>query len=132
MFSSQKNVAVLDDGSDIGFNTPKFRYIVNFGNRNIARTGWSFNLIWRRQDAFIWNSSFVPNAVKFATDEKRQSIIPAISTLDAQVSRKLSSIKSILKVGGTNILNKQYTTGWGNPTVGSMYYVSLTFDQLLN
>jgi len=132
MFSSQKNVAVLDDGSDIGFNTPKFRYIVNFGNRNIARTGWSFNLIWRGQDAFIWNSSFVPNAVKFATDEKRQSIIPAISTLDAQVSRKLSSIKSILKVGGTNILNKQYTTGWGNPTVGSMYYVSLTFDQLLN
>ncbi len=132
LFSTEMNKVVLEDGADIGFNTPKYRYSLSFGNRNIARTGWAFNLVWRRQDAFIWNSAFVPNAVKFATDRSKQSIIPAIGTLDAQVSRKLSGIKSILKVGGTNILNKQYVTGWGNPTVGSMYYVSLTFDQLLN
>ncbi len=132
LFSNEMNKVVLDNGSDIGFDTPKYRYTLSFGNRNIARSGWAFNLVWRRQDAFFWNSSFVPNAVKFAADRNRQSIIPAIATLDAQVSRKLSPIKSILKVGGTNILNKQYTTGWGNPTVGSMYYVSLTFDQLLN
>lgn len=132
MFSSEMNKAVLDDGSDIGFNTPKFRYSLNLGNRNIARTGWAFSLIWRHQDKFIWNSSFVPNAVKFATDITKQALIPAIGTLDAQVSKKLSGVKSIVKIGGTNILNKQYVTGWGNPTVGSMYYVSLTFDQLLN
>lgn len=132
MFSGEMNKAVLDDGSDIGFNTPKFRYSLTFGNRNIARSGWAFNAVWRRQDRFIWNSSFVPNQVKFASDINRQAVIPAIGTLDAQVSKKLSSIRSVLKVGGTNILNKQYVTGWGNPTVGSMYYVSLTFDQLLN
>lgn len=132
LFSNEMNKVVLEDGADIGFNTPKYRYNLSFGNRNIARTGWAFNVVWRRQDAFIWNSSFVPNAVKFATDRSSQSIIPAIGTLDAQVSRKLSPIKSILKVGGTNILNKQYVTGWGNPTIGAMYYVSLTFDQLLN
>ncbi len=132
LFSTEMNKVVLEDGVDIGFNTPKYRYSLSFGNRNIARTGWAFNLVWRRQDAFIWNSAFVPNAVKFTTDRDKQSIIPAIGTLDAQVSRKISGIKSILKVGGTNILNKQYTTGWGNPTVGSMYYVSLMFDQLLN
>ncbi|GAA4435275.1 hypothetical protein GCM10023091_11440 [Ravibacter arvi] len=132
MFSSEMNKAVLDDGSDIGFNTPKFRYSLTLGNRNIARTGWAFNVVWRRQDAFIWNSSFVPNGLKFATDRSRQSIIPAISTVDAQISKKISAIKSVLKVGGTNIFNQQYITGWGNPTVGSMYYLSLTFDQLLN
>lgn len=132
MFSSQMNPAVLEDGSDIGYNTPKFRYVLNFGNRNIARSGWSFNIVWRKQDAFIWNSSIVPNAVKFTPHANKQSIIPAIATLDAQISKKLTGIKSILKVGGTNILNKQYITGWANPTVGAMYYVSLTFDQLLN
>lgn len=132
MFSTEMNKAVLDDGSDIGFNTPKFRYSVTFGNRNIARTGWAFNMVWRTQNRFVWNSSFVPNAVKFAQHTDKQAVIPSITTLDAQVSKKLSGMKSIMKVGGTNILNKQYITGWGNPTVGAMYYVSLTFDELLN
>lgn len=53
-------------------------------------------------------------------------------SFDAQVSKKISSIKSIVKIGGTNIGNKLYTTGWGNPSVGGMYYVSIMFDELLN
>jgi len=52
--------------------------------------------------------------------------------LDAQISRKISSIKSIVKLGGTNLTGKLYTTGWANPSVGAMYYVSITFDELLN
>jgi hypothetical protein len=44
----------------------------------------------------------------------------------------ISSIKSIVKIGGTNLTGKLYTTGWANPSVGAMYYVSITFDELLN
>jgi outer membrane receptor protein involved in Fe transport len=110
------------------FNTPKYRYNLSFGNRNVARTGFGFNVVYRAQDSFLWESSFA-NAEAVT---RKQTIIPAYSTLDAQISKKLSGIKSILKVGGTNLTGKLYTQSWGNPSVGSMYYVSLTFDELLN
>ncbi|QMW01960.1 TonB-dependent receptor [Spirosoma foliorum] len=110
------------------FNTPKYRYNLSFGNRNVARTGIGFNVVYRAQDSFLWESSF-GNA---EATGRQQTIIPAYGTLDAQVSKKLSGIKSILKVGGTNLTGKLYTQSWGNPSIGSMYYISLTFDQLMN
>ncbi|MBE7174673.1 MAG: TonB-dependent receptor, partial [Williamsia sp.] len=110
------------------FNTPKYRYNVSFGNRNIRGTGFGFNIVYRAQDSFLWEQSFA-NPVATA---QQKTIIPAYSTLDAQVSKKLSGIKSILKIGGTNLTGKLYTQAWGNPSVGAMYYVSLTFDQLMN
>ncbi len=108
------------------FNTPKYRYNLSFGNRNVGRTNLGFNVVWRHQDAFIWDSGFVNPAATGRT------LIPAYQTLDAQVSKKLSGIKSLLKVGGTNLLGTLYTQSWGNPSVGSMVYLSLTFDELLN
>ena len=110
------------------FNTPKYRYNLTLGNRNIGGSGFGFNVVYRAQDSFLWEGSFGNTQ---ATANK-QTIIPAYSTLDAQVSKKLTGLKSILKVGGTNLTGKLYTQAWGNPSVGSMYYVSLTFDQLLN
>ncbi|WP_332368788.1 TonB-dependent receptor domain-containing protein [Spirosoma telluris] len=110
------------------FNTPKYRYNLTFGNRNVGGTGFGFNVVYRAQDSFLWESSFANTE---ATG-RQQTIIPAYSTLDAQISKKLSGIKSILKVGGTNLTGKLYTQSWGNPSVGSMYYISLTFDQLMN
>ena len=65
-------------------------------------------------------------------NQQQLSMIPAFSTLDMQVSKKVAEIKSIIKVGGTNLGGVAYTTGWGNPLIGSMYYVSITFDELLN
>ena len=131
MFSSEKNANVLDDGFQVGFNTPKYRYNVTFGNRNISNSGWGFNVVWRHQSEFNWLDILQPAFARLPQNNS-QITIPAFGTLDAQVSKKLSSLKSILKVGGSNILGKQYTTGWGNPTIGAMYYVSLTFDELLN
>ena len=124
--------AVKDNGGldnyQLAFNTPNYRTNVTLGNRNIGGSGWGFSTVWRYQDQFVWQSGIVNQVV----NQSQQSLIPAFHTLDAQISKKLSSMKSILKVGGSNILGAQYTTGWANPTVGSIYYVSLTFDQLLN
>jgi len=58
--------------------------------------------------------------------------VEAYSTLDAQVSYKLPKIKSILKVGGSNILNQYYIQTFGNPSVGALWYISLTFDEMFN
>jgi outer membrane receptor protein involved in Fe transport len=124
--------AVKDNGGlvdyQLAFNTPNYRTNVTLGNRNIGGSGWGFSTVWRYQDQFVWQSSIVNQVV----NQAQQSLIPAFHTLDAQVSKKLSAMKTILKVGGSNLLGATYTTGWANPTVGSIYYVSLTFDQLLN
>jgi iron complex outermembrane receptor protein len=110
------------------FNTPKYRYNLSFGNRNVSGTGFGFNVVYRAQDAFLWEGTFGNTEATL----RQQTIVPAYSTLDAQVSKKLTGFKSILKVGGTNLTGKLYTQAWGNPSVGSMYYISLTFDQLMN
>jgi hypothetical protein len=124
--------AVKDNGGlsdyQLAFNTPNYRTNVSLGNRNIGGSGWGLNAVWRYQDQFVWQSSIVNQVV----NQSQQSLIPAFNTLDAQVSKKLSGLKSILKVGATNLFGTPYTTGWANPTVGSMYYVSITFDELLN
>jgi iron complex outermembrane receptor protein len=124
--------AVKDNGGlsdyQLAFNTPNYRTNVSLGNRNIGGSGWGVNAVWRYQDQFVWQSSIVNQVV----NQSQQSLIPAFNTLDAQVSKKLSGLKSILKVGATNLFGTPYTTGWANPTVGSMYYVSITFDELLN
>lgn len=119
--------ALKDIGVQPQFNTPKWRYNINVANRNIVKNV-GFGLTYRWQDAFVWQSSFVNQGLATL----QQSVIPSYATLDAQVTYKVSSLKTMVKVGGTNLLNKAYTTAWGNPTVGAMYYVSLTFDQFMN
>jgi len=110
------------------FNSPKYRFNLGFSNRDINRSGYGFGITFRHQTSMIWYATVASVAANLADATK----IPAYSTLDAQISKKISPIKSIVKIGGTNLTGKLYTTGWANPSVGAMYYVSITFDQLLN
>nr|MDH4460267.1 hypothetical protein [Flectobacillus sp.] len=87
-----------------------------------------FNVAFRYQDPFVWQSTFVGTSL----GNSEGSYIPSFTTLDAQLNKKIASIKSIVKLGGTNLLGTKYSNSWGNPSVGSMFYVSLVFDELLN
>lgn len=109
------------------FNTPEYRYNLSFGYRE-ANKNLGFNIVWRYQDAYLWQSSFVGPAVRVTG----QSMMPSFSTLDAQVSYKVSSLKSVFKLGGNNLLNQAFQSNWGNPTVGALYYLSVTFDEFLH
>lgn len=114
-----------------GYNTPEYTYNVSFGKRIGSGDKFGFNVNLRHQTRFIWESGFgSPNDA--AQEWFTNSQVPAITNLDAQVSAKLPSIKSILKVGGTNLGGKPYFQAFGSAMVGSTYYVSLTFDQLFN
>ncbi|NSL86674.1 TonB-dependent receptor [Chitinophaga solisilvae] len=119
----------LSNAKDLGtfiamYNTPKVRYSLNVGNRNIAKSNIAVNVIWKWQDAFVWQSSFVgPNINTAGLSE-----IPAYGTLDAMVSKLFPKIKTTVKLGGVNILNKGYIQSWGNPTVGAQWYVSLGYN----
>ena len=110
--NKQKDVFVT------GFNTPAWATNLSFGNREIIKD-LGFNLVWRWQDRFNWESPLVSGAV------------PAYSTVDAQVSYKIVPSKSTIKIGGTNVLNKTYIQYAGGPTIGGLYYVALTFEGLL-
>ncbi|WP_443938182.1 TonB-dependent receptor domain-containing protein [Pedobacter sp. MW01-1-1] len=97
------------------FNTPKIRYNLGLGNKEIIKN-FGFNIAYRWQDQFYWNSSFAAGQV------------PAYSSLDAQVSLRIPSVMSVVKLGGSNILNKYYFTSYGNPEAGALYYLSFTFN----
>jgi outer membrane receptor protein involved in Fe transport len=113
-----------------GFNTPKYRYNLTFAKRatNASKIGFSVN--YRHQDEFLWQSSIVQPS-EASVPLFSNTMVPTINNLDAQVSYKLASIKSIVKVGGTNILGTPYYQAYGSATVGSMFYVGLTFDELM-
>ncbi|MFN7406106.1 MAG: TonB-dependent receptor [Cyclobacteriaceae bacterium] len=105
------------DGFLAEFNTPEHKYNISFGNRKVTDK-LGFNIAYRWQDQFLWESSFA------------QGQVPSIGTVDAQVSYRLSGLKSVLKVGGSNITNERYVLNYGGPTLGAIYYVSVTFDEL--
>ncbi|MDB9939606.1 TonB-dependent receptor, partial [Cyclobacteriaceae bacterium] len=100
------------------FNTPEHKFNINFGNRNLFKN-FGFNMTFRYQTKFRWESSFA------------QGDVPAYNTLDAQVSYKLASLKSVIKLGASNLTNKYYIQSLGGPSIGSIYYLSLTFDQFM-
>jgi iron complex outermembrane receptor protein len=102
------------------FNTPKNKVNIMFGNRKLTDK-LGFNVTWRWQQQFFWQSSFTIPANGF---------VPSYNTLDAQVSYRISAAKSVVKIGGSNLLNKTYIQSLGGPGIGAIYYVSVTFDQL--
>ncbi|HEY4208425.1 MAG TPA: TonB-dependent receptor [Puia sp.] len=112
------NTISKDEGLLNSFNSPKYRANIGFSNRNVGKN-IGFNVMYRWQDSFTWNSSFATGNVS------------AFGTIDAQVSYKLPSVKTIIKIGGSNILNHYYQTSFGNPKIGAVYYLCMTFDELL-
>ena len=114
------NLTNVPSGFMAGYNTPKYRVNAGFGNSGMGkkeRIGYNINLRW--QDSFFWEGG------GFADGNVR-----TYTTLDAQVNYKLPKIKSMVKLGGTNITNKYYQTSFGNPYISGMYYLSYTYNIL--
>ncbi|MBS1662730.1 MAG: TonB-dependent receptor [Bacteroidetes bacterium] len=107
-----------DDIFVTGFNTPRWSANLSFGNREIVKNV-GFNVVWRWQDSFLWESPLVNGGVS------------AFSTVDAQVNFRLPAVQSTIKVGGSNILDHRYIQYAGGPTIGGLYYVAITIDGLL-
>lgn len=104
-----------------GFNTPKYKTAFTFGNSKVTNN-IGFNIAWRWQDTYDWYGTF---------NQMRPGRIEAFSIVDAQVNYKLLPIKSMIKIGASNLFNKQVYQAYGSPSIGAIYYVSVTFDQLL-
>ncbi len=113
-----------------GFNTPKNRFNIAFAKRPVSGSNFGFAVSFKAQDSFVWEGFGQPTEV--GVPLYGNTIVPAIKNLDVQANYKMSGIKSIIKVGATNLGGKPYIQAFGSPAVGTTYYVSLTFDELLN
>jgi outer membrane receptor protein involved in Fe transport len=122
------NWATFDTETDVesdfraGFNTPEQKFTVGLSARpsnNRAKfKKFGFGVNYRWQESFLWESTYGTWNV------------PEFGVMDAQVSYKISSLKTVAKIGGTNILGGDYRTNLGSPFVGQQFYISLTFDPL--
>ncbi len=105
-------------GVETRFNTPDYRINFSIGHPDIIRNvGFNINLHW--QDSFWWEAGFGAGE------------IPATTTIDAHVSYKISAIKTVIKLGGSNLLNKYYTTSFGSAQIGGLYYISLVYEDIM-
>ncbi len=100
------------------FNAPKYKANAALGNSGFGPGNkLGFSVAYRYQGAFLFQGDF-------ATGN-----LPAVHTLDAQVSLKLPKAnKSILKIGATNLLNQYYYNAIGNSQIGGLYYVSFGYN----
>ncbi len=99
------------------FSTPKYRTNISFGNSGfLYKKRAGFNVTYRWQDAFYYEGDFT------------NGDIPAVKTLDLQLSYKIPATKTLVKVGANNLLNEYYTNGVGNAVVGGLYYISIGYN----
>lgn len=105
-----------DDPLTPNFNTPPFKLNFTLGHRKLGRH-LAAQLSWRFRSEFEWESAFVDGTV------------PDYHTLDFQITYKIPTIFSAIRVGGNNVLNKEQFNTFGGAEVSSYYYISFTFDQ---
>ncbi|PIF31649.1 iron complex outermembrane receptor protein [Flavobacterium sp. 9] len=103
------------DGLEDGFNTPEFNVNGTLMAQNIWRN-LGVSATARYQTNFDYVSFLVSGTV------------PAYWSMDAQVNYNFRKTCLTTKLGGTNILNKPYTSILGGPSIGGLYYLSLVWE----
>ncbi|WP_372757025.1 TonB-dependent receptor [Mariniflexile sp.] len=99
------------------FNTPEHKFKASFGNTELFEN-FGFNVSYRFSDDYFWEATFA------------NGVVPEFHVVDAQINLTVPSIKSIFKIGATNLTGKEYYTAYGTGFIGSMYYASWTINNL--
>jgi hypothetical protein len=108
-----------EEGGTTRFNTPKYHVNMEFGNTGFGPNKvFSFNTTLRYKPSYFYQ---VAGGLGKGT-------VPSSAVIDASVGYKIAAAKSTVKIGGTNITNKYYSTGIANPMIGGLYYISLAYN----
>ncbi len=113
---------LLEDAEDlrargvrVNFNSPEHKVKLSLGKTDLFKN-FGFGINYRWSDDYFWEASFADGDV------------PAYSVLDAQINYSVPNIKSVFKVGGSNLLADEYFQAIGSGLIGSIYYVSWTIN----
>lgn len=121
-FSANYNFAEFDfdqsqDPSfEAGFNTPKHRVKGSISNDKLFKN-FGFNVSARWNSEYLWQSTFVDGMIREMT------------VLDAQINYSIPSLKSIVKIGATNIGGEEFIQVLGAGAIGQQYFIGLTINQ---
>ena len=116
-FTKQDFDQAANPNFETNFNTPEHKFKAHFGNTELFKN-FGFNVAYKFSDDYFWEATF------------GDGIVPEFHTVDAQINYKIPALKSIIKIGGTNIGGKEYFTVFGSGYIGSMYYASWTINNL--
>jgi outer membrane receptor protein involved in Fe transport len=98
-----------------GFNTPKHRIKGSFGNSKLFKN-FGFNMNIRYNTEYLWQSSFA------------DGMVPENTVFDAQINYAIPTLKTVLKVGATNLFGKDYLQVIGAGAIGQQWFASLTIN----
>jgi outer membrane receptor protein involved in Fe transport len=98
-----------------GFNTPKHRVKGSFGNAKLFKNfGFNMNIRWNTE--YLWQASFA------------DGMVPENTVFDAQINYAIPSLKSVFKLGATNLFGKDYIQVIGAGAIGQQWFASLTIN----
>lgn len=98
-----------------GFNTPKHRVKASLGNTALFKN-FGFNLNARYNSEYLWQSSFA------------DGMVPENVVFDAQINYAMPVIKSVFKIGATNLFGDDYIQVIGAGLIGRQVFASLTIN----
>lgn len=104
-----------DPNFEAGFNTPKNRVKASIGNDRLFKN-FGFNLSARWNSEYLWQSTMA------------DGMIDAATVVDAQINYGIPKLKSVLKIGATNIAGKEYAQVLGAGAIGQQYFASWTIN----
>ena len=114
---SSDNLDNVPSNFQADFNAPKYRAGATFSNTGFGfQNRMGFSVTYRWQDKINFEGDFA------------NGLVPAYQTVDGQLSFKFPEQKVLLKLGATNLLNQYYRNGFGNATIGGIYYVSIGYN----
>jgi outer membrane receptor protein involved in Fe transport len=115
--STSDNLEGVPEGFIASFNAPKYRVGATFSNSGFGfQNRFGFDFTYRWQDDVQYQGDFATG------------LVPAFHTLDGMVSYKFPAQKVLVKLGATNLLNQYYRNGFGNASIGGLYYVSIGYN----
>lgn len=116
---SSDKIRNVPSGFRAFFASPELRTVFSLGNTGFGPQNLvGFNVNWRWQEGFFYENDFA------------QGDLPAYHVVDASIHFKRPKIKSLIKLGATNLLNQYYRTAIGNPSIGGLYYISFAYNVL--
>ncbi len=104
---------------EAGFNSPKHAFLIGLNNQRLLKGKMGFDMSYRWQDSFDWTSTFASGRIS------------AYGVVNAQLNYTLKPLKTTVKLGANNLFGNDYRTNVGGPNIGKMYYLSLTFDEMI-
>jgi outer membrane receptor protein involved in Fe transport len=97
------------------FNTPKHRVKASLGNQKLFKN-FGFNTNVRYNSEYLWQASFA------------DGMVPENVVFDAQINYAIPTLKSVLKVGATNLFGEDYIQVIGAGAIGQQWFASITIN----